>query len=400
MLNDTPPAAGTRLARERPPARLPAGVRHAIWGLVVLAVVLAVWGTVIRVQSRKELARETLAAAVPLVTVLHPTLSPPFEQLVLPGNVQAFIETPIYARVTGYLRRSYADIGTPVKKGQVLAVMDTPELDQELKVAIHDFDTARANARLAARTNRRWQALLAQRAVSQQDADRRAAAAKATAAAEAAARAKVQRLREMESFKRVVAPFDGVVSYRNTDLGLITAGAPGTALFRVADEQTLRVYVQVPEPYAAQIHAGVVAGLELAQYPQQRFQAMVVRTAQALDPTTRTLQVELHVDNHKGLLPPGAYAKVHFRLPGRAGTLRIPVSALLFRSTGLQVATVGPDLRVKLKEIVQGRDFGRSVEVLSGLTARDEVIANPPGSVMDGMAVRLARADTSAVPLP
>jgi RND family efflux transporter MFP subunit len=393
MLNKTPAAAGSPRYRDRlgePPF---GGLQRFLWLLLALALLLGIWGTISRVRSREQLARETQAASTPLVTAASPVPSPPAEDLELPGNVQAFIEAPIYARTSGYLRKWYTDIGTPVKKGQLLALIDTPEVDQQLKQAQHELDTADANARLAASTHARWQGLLAKHAVSQQDADQKAAEAEATASSAAAARANVERLKELESFKRVVAPFEGVVTYRNTDVGaLITTGGAGTALFRVADKRTLRVYVEVPEPYAPQTRPGVVADLTFSEYPSRSFPATVVRTAQALDPSSRTLQVELHVDNREDELLPGAYARVHFRIPGRAGTLRIPASALLFRAAGLQVATVSPDMHVKLKAIVQGRDFGRSVEVLSGITAQDRVVTNPPDSVSDGMLVRVAGA--------
>jgi RND family efflux transporter MFP subunit len=397
MLNKTQDAAGSRRPRDRLGDAPLGGLQRFIWVLLGLALLLGVWGTVSRVRSREQLARETLAASTPLVMAARAVPSPAAEDLELPGNVQAFIEAPIYARTSGYLRKWFTDIGTPVTKGQLLALIDTPEVDQQLKQAQHELDTAEANARLAASTHERWQGLLAKHAVSQQDAEQKAAEADATAASAEAARANVERLKELESFKRVVAPFDGVVTYRATDIGaLITTGGTGTALFRVADKRTLRVYVEVPEPYAPQTRPGVVANLTFSEYPQRSFPATVVRTAQALDPSSRTLQVELHVDNRDDELLPGAYARVHFRIPGRAGTLRIPASALLFRSAGLQVATLRHDLRVKLKSIVQGRDFGRSVEVLSGISAQDEVITNPPDSVSDGMVVRVAGAGTPA----
>jgi RND family efflux transporter MFP subunit len=398
MLNKTPAATPPgRVSRARLDAPF-GGLQRFLWVLLGLALLLGVWGTVSRLQSRDQLARDTLAASTPLVSVTSPVPSPAAEDLVLPGNVQAFIEAPIYARTSGYLRKWYTDIGTPVKKGQLLALIDTPEVDQQLKQAQHELDTAEANARLAASTHERWEGLLAKHAVSQQDADQKSAQADATAASAASALANVERLKELESFKRVVAPFDGVVTYRNTDIGaLITAGA-GAALFRVADKQTLRVYVEVPEAYAPQVRPGVVADLTFSEYPARTFPATVVRTAEALDPTSRTLQVELHVDNSRDELLPGAYARVHFRIPGTAGTLRIPASALLFRSAGLQVATLGSDRRVKLKGIVQGRDFGRSVEVLSGLTAQDRVITNPPDSLSDGTTVRVSGSAATSLP--
>lgn len=397
MLNDTPKPTENPLARDR------LGVQRLIWGLVALALLLGAWGIVSLVPSRKEMTRESLTVPAPLVSTVHPTPSPPSEDLVVPGNVQAFIEVPIYPRISGYLRRWYTNVGAAVKKGQLLAEMDIPDIDQQLRAAERTLASARASARRAARASRRWQALLAEHVVSRQAANQRAAAAQAAAAAELAARGSVEHLRQLESLKRVTAPFDGVVTYRSTGIGaLVSAGdASETALLRVANTQTLRIYVQIPEPYAPQVRPGVVAELEVGEHPQKTFPAMVVRTAEALDPTARTLQVELHVDNREGELQTGDYANVHFRLPGLSGALRIPATALLFRPAGLQVATVGPDLRVKLKGIVQGRNFGGSVEVLSGLTVSDNVIASPPDGVTDGTVVRLATPPAPAAgPLP
>ncbi len=234
--------------------------------------------------------------------------------------------------------------------------------------------------------NARWKGLLVNKAVSPQDADTRAATAQAAQATAASAQANVGRLEELESFKRVLAPFDGVVTARNTDIGaLINAGqSTGAQLFRVSDVTRLRVYVQVPEQYAPQTRPGVEAQLRFTEHPGVEYPAKVARTAQALDPTLRTLQVELQVDNSKGQLFPGAYAEVHFKLPGNANTLRVPATALIFRSAGLQIATVGQDDKVKLQSVNQGRDFGTSVEVLSGLTMNDAIIVNPPDSITDG----------------
>ena len=360
--------------------------------LLAIALILAIWGVVSRVTARNRLGRETNQEAIPVVIVEKPGQSPNSQELTLPGSVQAFVEAPIYARTNGYLKSWYTDIGAPVKKGQLLAEIDTPEVDQQLRQAQADLATAQANYRLAQTTDERWKGLLANHAVSQQDADTRAGEAAASKATAASAQANVARLQELESFKRVVAPFDGVVTARNTDIGaLINAGqATGSALFRVADMRKLRIYVQVPEPYAPMTKPGLQVELLFNEHPGERFPATLVRTAQALDPTVRTLQVELQVDNTAGQLFPGAYAEVHFHLPGATHSLRVPATALVFRSQGLQVAVVGQGNRVQLRKILEGRDFGTSIEVLSGLSAEDQVVINPPDSINDGATVRIA----------
>ena len=369
------------------------GVRRLLWILAVAAVLLAIWGVFSRVRGRDKVAEETATEATPVVQVARPTASPATDELVLPGNVTAFFEAPIYARTSGYLKIWYSDIGTPVKKGQLLAEIETPEVDQQLRQARSDLATAEANANIAAVTDARWQGLLAHNAVSPQDADTRRATAQATKASQGSAQANVARLQELEGFKRLVAPFDGVVTARNTDVGnLINAGqSSGAQLFRVADTSRLRIYVQVPEQYAPLIKPDLEAQLRFNEHPGTSFPAKVVRTAQALDPTLRTLQVELQVDNRKGELFPGAYSEVHFKLPGSASTLRVPATALIFRAAGLQVAAVEQGDVVKLHTVTQGRDFGTSVEVLSGLSPNDVIIVNPPDSVTDGEKVRIAR---------
>jgi RND family efflux transporter MFP subunit len=262
-----------------------------------------------------------------------------------------------------------------------------------LRQSKSDLATAAANARIATSTDVRWKGLLVNKAVSPQDAETRAASAEAAQATAASAQANVGRLEELESFKRVVAPFDGVVTARNTDIGaLINAGqSTGSQLFRVSDVTRLRVYVQVPEQYAPQTLPGVAAQLRFNEHPGVEYPAKVVRTAQALDPTLRTLQVELQVDNSKGELFPGAYAEVHFKLPGNAKTLRVPATALVFRAAGLQIATVVQGNQVKLHSVSQGRDFGTTVELLTGVTANDVIIVNPPDSITDGARVRIAK---------
>lgn len=388
--------------RDAPQRELPSIARirrYALIGLIC-ALLLAVWGVWSRVTARNRLGRQTNEQAIPTVIVQHPATSPGTQELVLPGSVQAFVEAPIYARTSGYLKNWQTDIGARVHKGQLLAEIDTPEVDQQLRQAQADLATAKANSHLAQSTNERWQGLLANHAVSQQDADTRAGEAAATKATAASAAANVARLQELESFKHVVAPFDGVVTARNTDIGaLITAGQGAAAsLFRVADTRKLRIYVQVPEPYAALMKPGLEVELHFNEHPTHNYSATLVRTAEALDPAARTLQVELQEDNSGGELFPGAYTEAHFKLPGNADGLLVPATALIFRAEGLQVAVLAEHNRIQLRTIAEGRDFGTTVEVLSGLSHDEQVVINPPDSLSDGAAVRIAppaRADAA-----
>ncbi|HLY51877.1 MAG TPA: efflux RND transporter periplasmic adaptor subunit [Steroidobacteraceae bacterium] len=366
-------------------------IRRYVLIAVVVALVLAAWGIVSRLYARIALEREAADAAIFTVATTHPSRGPGSDVLVLPGTVQAFYEAPIYARTSGYLRVWFTDIGASVKKGQVLAEIDTPEVDQQLRQAEADLATAQANYQLARSTNERWQGLLATESVSRQDADERAGDAAAKAAAVQSAAANLARLRDLESFKHVLAPFDGVVTQRNTDVGaLINAGqTPGSALFRVADTHRLRIYVSVPQSYADQIRPGLAAGLVFADRPARRYEALVASTARALDASSRTLQVELQIDNARGELLPGSYAEVHFDLRGASTTLRVPANAVLFRAQGLLVATVDETSHAHLRIIAQGRDFGREIEVLSGVEPDDTLIVNPPDSLSEGMEVRV-----------
>ncbi len=373
-----------------------AGLRRKVrrYSLILLAVALAlaVWGEVSRVLARSSLGKETADAAQPTVLTTTPNRAALGEELVLPGTVQAFIEAPIYARTSGYLKIWHTDIGSEVGKGQLLGEIETPEVDQQLSQAQADLATARANEALSNSTNVRWKGLLSTGSVSKQDADEKAGDAAAKKAAADSAAANVARLRELESFKRVVAPFAGVITARNTDIGaLINAGqSAGSELFRIADTHKLRIYVQVPETYAAVTRAGLEAELRFAEQPQKTYAARTVRTSNALNPTLRTLQVELELDNVNREVFPGAYAEVHFKLPASAESLRLPANTVLFRSAGLQVATIDKQKRIKLKSIVQGRDFGNTIEVLSGIDADDVVVLNPPDSLTDGILVRIA----------
>ncbi len=359
----------------------------------LIAVVLAVWGVVSRLVTRSELRKTTTAESVPTVVTAKPQWSGAGEELVLPGIVQAYIESPIYARTSGYLKSWRTDIGAKVHKGDLLAEIETPEVDKQFAQAKADLATAQANLAIAVITNQRWQSLLKTQAVSIQDADNRAADAAAKKTTVDSAAQNVARLRELEGFKRVVAPFDGVVTARNTDVGyLINAGqAPGTELFRLADIHRLRIYAQVPEAYAAATAAGLKAELHFAERPGSAYAADTIRTSQSLDPTARTLQVELQLDNREAQLFPGSYTEIHFKLPSSNATLRVPANTVLFRGKNLEVAVVDRDNTIKLKNIEQGRDFGKTIEVLHGLDPDDAVVVNPPDSLESGIKVRIAR---------
>jgi RND family efflux transporter MFP subunit len=377
-----------------PPAAEGSNTRARRYALVALgcALLLALWGLVSRLGARNALEREAASAALVTVVTTTPSRGPMADKVVLPGSVQAFYEAPIYARTSGYLKVWYTDIGARVHKGQVLAEIEAPEVDQQLRQAQADLGTAQANSDLAHTTNERWKGLLATESVSQQDADQRAGDAAAKAAAQRSAAANLSRLRELEAFKRVLAPFDGVVTQRNTDVGaLINAGQGGVALFRVADTHRLRIYVSVPQFYAAAIQPGLAAQLSFADRPGKLYAAAVASSAQALDANSRTLQVELQIDNAHGELLPGSYAEVHFALGGNVSSLRVPVNTVLFRAAGLQVATLDDHQHVHLKSITAGRDFGTEIEVLSGIEPADILIVNPPDSVADGAEVRLAK---------
>ncbi len=372
--------------------------------LIVIVVVLAVGGVLVsgvlpRIQARANLRKETLELAAPAVSVIHPQRSAPAQEIVLPANVQAFIDSPIYARTNGYLKRWYVDIGAHVKTGQLLAEIDTPELNQQLRQARADLSTAEANLRLAEITANRYRDLLKTDSVSKQDTDNAEGDYQAKQAVVHSAEANVKRLEELQSFEKVYAPFDGVISARNTDIGaLIDAGASGgrrTELFHIVQPGVLRVYVNVPEEYSQAAKPGLTAELTMAEFPGRRFEGKLVRTADAIDAATRTLLVEVDVNNPTGNLLPGAYAEVHLKLPVATSSLVLPVNTLLFRSEGLRVATV-VNGHAALKQVALGHDFGSSVEVVSGLTGDEEVVVNPPDSIVSGEAVRVVAAPAEA----
>jgi RND family efflux transporter MFP subunit len=363
--------------------------------LIVVALVIA--GAVVvsrRFSERKALAAETEQLAVPTVAVIQASQEQSADALVLPASLQAYVDSPIYSRTNGYLLRWYKDIGSRVKKGDLLADIDTPEVDQELRQARAARQQVEAQVQLAKSTAERWENLRKGDAVSQQEADQQTSAYTQAQANLAAADANVKRLEEMESFKHIYAPFAGVLTRRDVDLGaLITAGsgAQTKPLFELAQVDILRVYVSVPEAYAPSVRPGMKATLQLDEFPGQKFTGTVVRTADAIDPATRTLNTEVDVPNRDGKLMPGGYAQVHFALPVQTQRMSVPVNALLFRSEGVRAATVGDDSKVHLKPVVIGRDFGTKVEIVSGLTPQDRIIINPPDSLGEGDAVKVAQ---------
>jgi RND family efflux transporter MFP subunit len=367
--------------------------------LIVAAIVVA--GVVPRWKARADLQRETYRLAIPTVAVIQPKLGAPQTEIVLPGNIQAFIDSPIYARTNGYLKRWYVDIGAHVKKGELIADIETPEVDQQLDQARADLLTAEANLRLSQITATRYQDLLKTDSVSKQDVDNATGDFQAKQAMVASNESNVKRLEELQSFEKIYAPFDGVITARNTDVGhLINSGAggPTTELFHMAALQKLRVYINVPQQYSPSSKPGMTADLTLQEFPGRRFKGTLVRTAGSIDPATRTLLVEVDVDNPEGVLLPGAYAEVHLKVPTGPETFILPVSSLIFQSQGLQVGTVVDGNRAALKSITLGHDLGNEVEVISGLSADDSVIVNPPDSLVPGETVRIATAPSASGP--
>ena len=364
------------------------------WAIVILLIVAAVViaGVVPRWKARAALVKETRDVAVPTVSLIHPKLGAPQTEIILPGNVQAFADSPIYARTNGYLVKWYHDIGSRVNKGDLLADIETPEVDQQLMQAKADLVTAQANEHLSEITEARYSELLKTDGVSKQEVDNATGDLAAKKAIVQSSEANVRRLQELKSFQKVYAPFTGVVTQRNVDIGtLINAGNGGTSqqLFYLAQTDPIRVYVNVPESYAPSIHKGLGAFLELAQYPGQRFQGEVVRTAEAIDLATRTLLTEVDVPNKSGLLLPGGYAQVHLEVHVQGDRLQVPVNALLFRSEGLRAVVIDANHRVRLQALSIGRDYGTSLEVLTGLKPEDWIVLNPPDSIENGEEVRV-----------
>jgi len=390
------PYATERSTAVVPPAVPPSGPRRRwLWALLAFAIVAAiiVAGIFPRIQARATLARDTAEMAITTVSVVHAQHSAPSQEIVLPANVQAYIDSPIYARTNGYLKHWYADIGAHVKAGQLLAEIETPEVDEQLRQALADLATAQANLHLAQITSDRYAGLLKTDSVSKQEADNAEgdfAAKKATVQSE---EANVKRLQQLQSFEKIYAPFTGVITARNTDVGALidsgSSGGTGTELFHMVQPDRLRVYVNVPEAYSQAAKPGMTADLTLSEFPGRRFQGKLVRTSEAIDPSTRTLLVEIEVNNPTEALLAGAYAEVHLKLPTPASSLILPVNALIFRSEGLHVAVVDKDNRVAMKSITLGRDFGTTAEVVAGLNGDEEVIVNPPDSIAAGEKIRV-----------
>jgi RND family efflux transporter MFP subunit len=359
--------------------------------LIVAAVVIS--GIVPRVRARATLRSETNQLAVPAVVIAQPKRAAPGQEVILPANVQAFKDAPIYARTNGYLKRWYVDIGAHVKAGQLLAEIDTPEVDQQLHQARADLSTAEANMHLSEITASRYQGLLKSDSVSQQDSDNATGDYAAKKAIVQSAQANLGRLEELVSFQKIYAPFDGVITTRNTDVGQLidlgSSGGPKSELFHMAAPGVLRVYVNVPQTYSQLTKPGLKADLVLAEFPGRRFEGTLVRTADAIDPASRTLLVEIDVKNPTGELLTGAYAEMHLKLPGNLSTFTIPVNTLLFRAEGLRVAVV-KDGKAELTPVTLGRDFGSEVEVLTGLNGDEKLVVNPPDSLVSGQAVRIA----------
>lgn len=371
--------------------------RSRRWILVLAAVAvvaIVIGGIIPRRRAEANLAKETEEMAVPTVSVIHPRRSSPIDELVLPANVQAYIDSPIYARTNGYLKNWFVDIGAHVKQGQLLAEIETPEVDQQLRQARADLQTAEANQALAKITADRYTGLLKTESVSKQEADNAEGNYAAQNATVHAAEANVKRLEELQSFEKIYAPFDGVITFRNTDIGhLIDSGSGGgtrTELFHIAQPDKLRVYVSVPEIYAPAAKPGLEADLMMSEFPGRRFPGTLVRTADAIDQNTRTLLVEIRVNNPTGTLFSGAYAEVHLKLPNAVTSFILPVNTLIFRSQGLQVADVSDSQHAELKSIAIGHDYGTEVEVVSGLTGDESIIVNPPDSIVSGQQVRVA----------
>jgi RND family efflux transporter MFP subunit len=370
------------------------GARYLALTIVILLIVAAVVGFSSRFGERRALAKETEELAVPSVVVIQPKTEPPQQELVLPSTLQAFTESPIYARTNGYLAHWYKDIGSKVTKGEPLADIETPEVDQELSQARAARSQAEAQLGLAKSSAERWETLRKMDAVAQQEADERSSSYTQGQAALASATANVRRLEQLESFKHIYAPFAGTIIRRNTDVGaLINAGNSGNnqELFVIAQISPIRVYIDVPEIYAASVRPGVAAEIELTSLPGQRFAAKVARTADAIDPATRTLRTEIDVPNRDGKLYPGSYAQVHFGVKTATMRLSVPVNALLFRAEGTRAAVVGADGKVHLKPVVIGRDYGTDVEVLGGLDPSDSVILNPSDSLEEGQPVHATK---------
>src|SRR5579859_4255851 len=359
---------------------------------VILLVLLGGFTLFQRRAQYQALAKETETLAIPTVAVIHPTTEAAQEDLVLPGTLQAYVESPIYARTSGYLQKWYHDIGSRVQKGDLLADIDTPEVDQQLSQSRADLNTAKANAHLSEITATRYAELIKTDGVSKQEVDNATGDLEAKRAIVQSSEANVRRLEELESFKHIYAPFSGVITRRNVDIGtLINAGNGGSSqqLFFLAQTDPIRVFVNVPESAAPSIKSGLTADLELTQFPGRKFQGKVARTAESIDPVSRTLLTEVDVPNKSAELLPGGYAQVHLAVKIAGDRLQVPVNALLFRSEGLRAIVVDSNHQLRFRPLTIGRDYGVALEVLQGLNASDWIVLNPADSLDDGQHVNV-----------
>jgi RND family efflux transporter MFP subunit len=379
------------------------GVRRVLLTGVILAIAAgagAMTGITSRARSEREVARWTEEQAIPTVTVVTPTNAPGQDELVLSGNVDAFYTATVFARASGYVKEWYKDIGARVKKGESLALIDTPDLDQQLAQARADLAQAVANQKLSKVTADRWVSLAATNAVSQQAKDEKVSDLQAKTATVEASQANVARLESLQSFNQLVAPFDGVVTSRGVDIGqLVDAGGnSGKALYIVSDIHRMRIYVNVPQAFLAGLKPGLEASLVLPQYPSEIFHATLATTSNAVTPDSRSALVELQADNRDGRLWPGSFAEVHFHLDAGAHVLHIPATALFFGPDGIEVALLSSGSKVQLSKVTLGRNLGREVEVLSGLSPNAAVIDSPPESLTTGQAVRVVDSQETALP--
>jgi RND family efflux transporter MFP subunit len=377
--------------------------RGIIITLVVIAIIIFI-GIAYRLighfADEHKLEQTTAANAVPTVNTTHPTVSGESSELELPGNTQAYDDTPIYARTSGYLKKWFVDIGAHVTQGQLMATIETPELDEQLQVSRADLKSAQADLNLANTTSERYQNLLKSDSVSKQETDVAVSGAAAKRAAVEAAQANVRRLEQLQSFEKIYAPYSGIVTQRNTDIGdLINSGSNATSntakeLFHIASVNELRVFVAIPEVYAPDIHNGDIASLTLDEYPGQTFTGTVARNSGAIDQSSRTLNVEVDVNNHDAKLLPGAYVFVHFKIPTQSRMLSVPSNTLIFRAQGLQIALVR-DGKVHLQRVTIGKDNGKSVQISTGLSASDVIILDPSDSIAEGQSVNTSTTSTT-----
>jgi RND family efflux transporter MFP subunit len=370
----------------------------SLFTVLVLAI-LVIWGISSRRKANAQLSQETRELAIPTVTTIHPKRGAPQQEIVLPGDMQPYTDAPIYARTSGYLKSWHVDIGVHVKAGQLLAEIDAPEVDQQLQQARADLETAQVNLHLAEVTATRYKDLMKTDSVAQQDVDNANGNYEARRSAVESAKSNVKRLEDLQSFTKIYAPFDGVITARNTDIGaLIDPGSGGGTtreLFHIAAVNRLRVYVNVPQLYSPHIKAGLRADLTLAEFPGRHFDGIVVRDTGAIDNTTRTLLTEIDVNNSSGELKPGGYVEVHLKLPSSVTTFALPVNTIIFKSAGMQVAIVkdgkNNEKSIDLVAVTPGRDFGTEMEILAGLKGDESVVINPPDSLTSGEPVKVAQ---------